>query len=138
MLCFYYILKTVFEVCYITLIYTIYWPCLFITTINLWNVDSYIEKPVSIDLFRARIKSMLSQFNYSFNPQHKPYPKIIKDIESVLSGPEGPSFNLNDYCKTHTLSYKYISKLFKQVVGIGFRDFQNKIHYSCHASVSVL
>jgi len=90
------------------------------------HADDYIEKPIDV----KKLKKIVERFLDGENQDEGNYNGIKNKIERVKRFLEKNSFKkirLNDVALEVSLSPKYLSRVFKQQVGIDFSDYRLNI-----------
>ena len=81
------------------------------------HADDFLEKPLKIDAAMRTIKSLLAQKNRDAG-------SIIMKLKYFLERNYHKNISLKDAAEIVFLSPKYISKIFKDEVGVGFDEYK--------------
>ena len=84
------------------------------------DADDYLEKPLKVEKALVRIQNIL-------NKKQKEVKGIIDKLKYFIEKNFHKNITLNEASKIVYLSPKYISRLFKEKAGIGFRKYKLKV-----------
>lgn len=91
------------------------------------RADDYIEKPVDIPKTQAIIERLLSQRIQPVDALPGGTDEKLDKVMRFLDRNYDKRVSLQDAAALVALSPKYLSRLFKEVVGIGFSDYRLKV-----------
>ncbi|MDD5583672.1 MAG: response regulator [Candidatus Omnitrophica bacterium] len=91
------------------------------------QADDYIEKPLDIDATKKIIEKFMGTKRGQPNMDAIDMKEKIERVKNFLQRNALKKVSLNDAAQTVYLSPKYLSRVFKEYVGMGFHDYKSKL-----------